>query len=254
MHLVLYMCACNRNKTTERTNSWAQSKKKERFFLCIFMALKGNNSEGSLKSAVTITEKLPIKLDGRNYLSWREQVESVIASRNLKQFLENPRIPMIYENERDRARDILTQEYQLWLVQDQMLVTWLKSSLSAAIFPLVFQCRHSWQLWDTLHQLMVGHVRSEMKNTKKRETQSISEYVATIKGFVDSLVQMGESVSEKEHIEAILEGLPEEYDAMARVIRSRDHHPLLLVESFLLQNEAQIQKSKVLDDGRNRNE
>jgi len=218
------------------------------------MALEGISSGGSSRSAVTISEKLSIELDGRNYLSWKEEVEPILVSYNLKEYVENPIIPIKYVKVRDRVRDNSTQDYQIWHVQDKMLMTWLKSTISTVILPLLYQCDYSWQLWERLHELNVGSFRSELKNTKKMETQSISEYVATIKGFVDSLVKMGESVSEEEHIEAILEGLPEEYDDIAREIRSRDDPPLDLVESFLLQNEERIQKSKVLDDGRNRNE
>ncbi|KAK7342902.1 hypothetical protein VNO80_25860 [Phaseolus coccineus] len=64
--------------------------------------------------------------------------------------------------------------------------------------------------------------------------------------------EMGESVSEQEHIEAILEGLPEEYDAMAYVICTRDNPSITLAESLLLLNEAEIQKQKIPGHGSSR--
>jgi len=234
--------------------------KEERTFLfCIFMANEGNSSGGGpLRTAVTLSEESPIKLDGRNFVAWKHQVEVVMARHNLRQFVENPRIPIRYANESDRSRDIATLEYQLWLVQDQMLATWLKMSLSREMFPLAFDCRHSWQVWDTVYLIraaMATQVRIEMKNTKKMETQSILEYLAIVRGFIDSLVEMGENVSEIEHIGAILEGLPREYDVVVRGLHSRSHPPPLAhVENFLLQHEAHLQKLKADTNARNRNE
>ncbi|KAL9298165.1 hypothetical protein ACSQ67_024061 [Phaseolus vulgaris] len=209
-------------------------------------------------STVIYPRKILIKLDGKNYFSWREQVDANLTSHNLKQFLVNHAIPNRYANESDRAGGIVTKEYKQWFLQDQMLVPWLMPSISIGIFPSVLHCSHLWEVWERVHQHMgsdltlVRHIRSKLKNTKKKETQSISEYVDSIRYVVDCLAEMGESVCEQEHIEAILEGLPEEYDAMAKVIRTRENPSIILAESLLLLNEAQTQKQKIPGRGSSR--
>lgn len=143
---------------------------------------------------------LSIKLDEKNYLLWNQQVEAVIIVHKLHRYVINPLIPMKYASEFDREMDLVTDEYQRWLVQDQMLFTWILSSLSEPILPRVIGCKHSWQLWGTIHKYFhslmkakVRQLRSEMKNTKKG-SRSISEYVLQIKCIADSLIASGESV------------------------------------------------------------
>lgn len=90
--------------------------------------------------------------------------------------------------------DLATDEYQRWLVQDQMLFAWLLFSLSESMLPRVLGCRHSWQVWEKIHnhfhsqmKANVHQLRSELKKVKKG-TQSISEYLLKIKAIVDALV------------------------------------------------------------------
>lgn len=50
-------------------------------------------------------------------------------------------IPPQYASEVDRALDTVSIEYQQWLVQDQMIFTWLLSFFSQAIIPRVIGCK-----------------------------------------------------------------------------------------------------------------
>lgn len=99
-----------------------------------------------------------------------------------------------------------------------MLFTWLLSSLSDSILPRVLGCKHSWEVWDKVHKhfysqlkAKVRQLRSELKSTKKG-TSSINEYVLKIKAIVDSLIAVGDTIIEQDQIDAILEGLPKEYN------------------------------------------
>lgn len=65
----------------------------------------------------------------------------------------------------------------------------------------------------------------------------ISEYLLCIKAIVDSLKEIGDSVSENENIDAIIEGLYEEYNSLVMLIYSRsdtlsvdDNEALLMVQ------------------------
>lgn len=57
----------------------------------------------------------------------------------------------------------------------------------------------------------VRQLCSELKSTKKG-TRSMSEYLLQIKAIVDSLVAIGDPILEQDHIDVILDGLPEEYN------------------------------------------
>lgn len=85
---------------------------------------------------------------------------------------------------------------------------------------------------------------SELKDMKKG-TRLINEYVLRIKPIVDSLVAIGDAVSEQEHIDVILEGLPEAYGLFMMMIYGRVNNPSVIdIESLLLLQEAQHEKFK----------
>jgi hypothetical protein len=87
--------------------------------------LAGNSSEGQSSGTVHFAPKLSIKLDEKNYLLWHQQVEGVIISHKLHRFVVNPQIPAKYDSEAARELDEVSAAYDAWLVQDQMLFTWL---------------------------------------------------------------------------------------------------------------------------------
>lgn len=90
----------------------------------------------------------------------------------------------------------------------------------------------------------VRQLRAELKSTKKG-TKSVSEYVLRIKAIYDSLVSIGDSITEQDQIDAILEGLPEEYGPFIMLIYSRTDSPSVTdLESLLMVQEAQLQKFK----------
>lgn len=95
---------------------------------------------------VTFAHPLSIKLDENNFLLWSQQVEGVIAAHKLHRYVVSPQIPSEFASEADRALNVRTAAYERWLVQDQMLFTWLLSSLSEAFQPRVLGCKHSWQV------------------------------------------------------------------------------------------------------------
>lgn len=66
-----------------------------------------------------------------------------------------------------------------------------------------------------------------------------------IKSIVDSLLDVGDPVSDQDHIDAILEGLPEEYNPFIMVIYGRHGSPSIAdIEALLLVQEAQFDKFK----------
>jgi len=183
--------------------------------------------------AVKIPEEIQAKLKGvENYVSWKEEVRSIIISHNLVRLVEKFLIPEKYENESDRKNDILSKEYEEWLIQDQRLYSWFLSSLSNDLVPMIVRCKHSWELWHTINECMASELKAratalrvQLNNMKK--TGYLVEYLARIQTIVDSLAEAGDPVSEKEHIDTILNGLPEQYNDCATVVRGRWNPPPL---------------------------
>lgn len=84
---------------------------------------------------MSFNPSLSIKLNVQNFLLWKQQVESVITAHKLHRYVVNPVIPQQFTSEANRALGIEYDAYQLWIVQDLMLFTWLLSSLSPSILP-----------------------------------------------------------------------------------------------------------------------
>lgn len=79
--------------------------------------------------------KLSIKLQEKNFLLWNKQVEGVILSHKLHKVVVNPHIPVMFKIDRDRFSNIVSKEYETWIVQDQTLFTWLISIISKVVLP-----------------------------------------------------------------------------------------------------------------------
>lgn len=70
------------------------------------------------------------KLDVSTFLLWRQQVEPVIKSHRLQQFVANPQIPLRFLSKEDREPGIENPAYEAGEQQDQVFLTWLQSTLS----------------------------------------------------------------------------------------------------------------------------
>ena len=88
----------------------------------------------------------------------------------------------------------------------------------------------------------IRQFQSELRNTRKGE-RSISEYLLRIKALIDSLLSIGDPVSIQEHVDVILDGLPEEYDGFITSITSRlEPYSVAKLESLLLLHEAYLER------------
>jgi hypothetical protein len=198
-----------------------------------------------------LTHSLTIKLDDRNFLLWSQQVNGVITAHNLHRFVVNPKIPLQFDSMEARSQGKNSDAYQKWLFRDQTLFTWLLSTLSESVLPRVLSCRHAHEVWDKIHKYFnsvlksrARQLRSELKNSRKL-ARSVNEYLLRIKTIINSLVAVGDVVSEQEHVDAILEGLPEEFNSFVMMIYSRYESPTVEdVEALLLLQEAQFEKFK----------
>ncbi|WJX96151.1 hypothetical protein P8452_77393 [Trifolium repens] len=206
-----------------------------------------NTAKDSSKSG--LTHALTIKLDEKNFLLWNQQINGVITAHNLHRFVVNPEIPLQYASVADRLEGKNSDEYQKWLFKDQTLFTWLLSTISDSVLPRVLNCKHSYEVWDTIHTYFnsvlksrARQLRSELKNTKKL-ARSVSEYLLRIKSIVNSLIAVGDTVSEQEQVDSILEGLPEDFNSFVMMVYSRFEIPKVEdVEALLLLQEAQFEK------------
>jgi histone deacetylase 1/2 len=192
--------------------------------------------------------KVSVKLDEEkdNFLIWRQLVEPVIKSHRLHMFLTRSAIR--------RNAGASNNDFD---EKDQILFSWILSTLSESMLARVIGCTNSKQLWEKLHNFFKNRARakvtryqSELKNIKKKDTESILEYLLRIKILIDYLDFAERPVNLQEHIDAILEGLPEteEYEPFVTLINNRSQSvpcTVQQIEFMLLLHEIRIEVKKV---------
>ncbi|MCI27386.1 hypothetical protein A2U01_0048584, partial [Trifolium medium] len=87
---------------------------------------------------LSFTLRVIEKLGEKNFHLWRQQVEPYINAHDLDDFLVAPQIPPRFLTETDRVTATLNPKYSQWRQRDQMLLSWLQSTLSLVKFSRAF--------------------------------------------------------------------------------------------------------------------
>ncbi|CAA0825571.1 Unknown protein [Striga hermonthica] len=154
------------------------------------------------------------KLTDENHLIWRQQVLTTVRGHGLEGFLDGSSLPptrFIPGAEEDLLQ--VNPEYTSWERQDQLLASWLLSSLSESILISVVGMHTSSQIWKSLEssfstqsKARTMHYRIQLQNLKKG-SMSIREYVNKVKICCDTLAAGGHVVTEQDQIMHVLSGL-----------------------------------------------
>ncbi|RDX67286.1 hypothetical protein CR513_53861, partial [Mucuna pruriens] len=88
----------------------------------------------SSSAPLTFSHSITEKLTEDNFLLWRQQTEPAIKGHHLHSYLLNPRIPSPWEQ------------------HDQLLLSWLQSTLTSSILTQVIGCAHACELWEKFHK------------------------------------------------------------------------------------------------------
>uniref|UniRef100_A0A803NGJ8 Integrase catalytic domain-containing protein n=1 Tax=Cannabis sativa TaxID=3483 RepID=A0A803NGJ8_CANSA len=213
-------------------------------------ALKAKNRDSSDSSPIMFSNNLSVRLNDHNYLLWKQQVLVAIRGNRLLQFIQDTTPPLKFLSDLDQASKNLNPAFVEWDVQDQLLVSWLLSSMSESLLTRMVGCETSRQIWKTLEKYFTLKVSAKilefitkLQNLKKGHL-SLNEYLLRVKQTVDLLASVGEVLTDRDHIAAIFKGLPSEYDTF--VISTNTHlegYSVAEIESLFLASESRIEKS-----------
>ncbi|XP_040868403.1 uncharacterized protein [Glycine max] len=153
------------------------------------------------------------KLNAVNYLFWKSKVEPVICGHHLLHFIQNDvQIPAMFVMIADRDAGHVTEAYHAWEQRDQLLPSWLQSTISASMLCKFIGCTNSWSLWDKIHNYFHAHTNERVRQLRTDlrqisvEAQSVSDFLSAIQNIVHFLVSIGDPISVKEYIDIIIEG------------------------------------------------
>ncbi|KAK9049688.1 hypothetical protein SSX86_031342 [Deinandra increscens subsp. villosa] len=183
----------------------------------------------SMKDLTIVTLPGTLKLTSSNYLAWKTQIEALLYGLDLYKFIDgsHPAPQPIKATDGSSTPD---PNYATWFCQDRLLFGALVGSLSPSIVPLITGASSSRDAWQILAQTYAsptrGHIKQlkhRLKQSTKTPTQSITDYMQTIKSTVDELAILGKKMDDEDVIDIILHGLDQtHYKPIIDAIHARD--------------------------------
>uniref|UniRef100_A0A803PJW7 GAG-pre-integrase domain-containing protein n=1 Tax=Cannabis sativa TaxID=3483 RepID=A0A803PJW7_CANSA len=145
--------------------------------------------------------------------------------------------------------------YLQWRRKDQLLLSWLRSSMTKGILATVACYSTSHSVWKALEQKFASQSKARLLQLKCQLTNlqkgnlSISDYVDKIKSVCDSLAIAGYPVHDFDLILHLLNGLGPEFHSVESSITSRSENlSLEEVQALLMSHESRLERhSTVLD-------
>ncbi|KAJ4761435.1 hypothetical protein LUZ62_071810 [Rhynchospora pubera] len=194
---------------------------------------------------VPITIPIATKLSESNYLTWNSQITPLLHGYNLMRFIESPSP----DPTRTTTSGVLeiNPEYIPWHRQDQLLLGWIRSSLTESIQSQVVSCSSTMDLWQTLQKLFSTNSRAHVLDLK-RQLQSItkgdsscSEYLQRLRHLADELAFAGVPLSNDELVSSAIRGLGSDYNPVVAAVSTTSRlEPFSFVDlrGILLSHEA----------------
>lgn len=69
-------------------------------------------------------------------------------------------ISPMFKMDNDWLASFIFENYEAWNVHDQALFTWLLCMISEAVLPCVISYKHTYEVWDKVH----NYFNSQMKD------------------------------------------------------------------------------------------
>jgi hypothetical protein len=93
-----------------------------------------------------------IKLNNKNYLSWKTQFGPLLKLHKLNGLIDGTTVapPLTIPTSPTDLTPLPNPDYDEWLKKDKMLHSWLLSSLSEDVFPFVIGLQSSHEVWTAL--------------------------------------------------------------------------------------------------------
>ena len=108
-----------------------------------------------------------------------------------------------------------------------MLKSWLLASMSTPFTTRMVGCDFSHQIWKKLEAFFASQIKAKVRQLKTKLSHTkkegfVSSYFLEIKKVVDALISVGAPLEDANQVQAILEGLIEEYAPFITTITSRE--------------------------------
>ncbi|KAK6138122.1 hypothetical protein DH2020_028139 [Rehmannia glutinosa] len=222
-------------------------------------------STGSTSSSFPVIQPqsqiISSKLTENNFLIWRQQVLAAVRGYGLEGYLSGETsAPSKFTKDAETHLLSINPEYMAFQRQDQLLASWLLSSLSDSILALMVGLDSVAEMWQTLETNFSSHSQARQMqyklqlSTMKKGNQSMREFISKVKLCCDALAAAGHKVKDCDQLMHICAGLGSEYDPIVCAITSK-HEPYNLSDAsaLLLSFEARLEATNTVTTDENHN-
>ncbi|KAH9682071.1 retrovirus-related pol polyprotein from transposon RE2 [Citrus sinensis] len=225
------------------------------------MASSSFNSSTHVSSGTSFTFTTPIKLDRTNYTIWKQQVLSSICGNDLESYIDESKLcperflPNRFGSGEASGEDRENPDFIAWKHQDQLLFSWIMSSISLEILSLVVSSQTTLELWKNLEKQFGSesmakkvHLKMLLSNLRKGSL-SMTEYFTKLRTISDGLALAGSPLSNIDLITHLITGLDHSYYLVVVYIEA-NMLTMDLSEAYamLLTHEARLENSKIVDN------
>ncbi|XP_012852928.1 PREDICTED: uncharacterized protein LOC105972513 [Erythranthe guttata] len=168
--------------------------------------------------------QIPLKLTSTNYTSWKFQFHPLLVGFDLLGFIDGTKpcpSPFLSTTE----GEIHNPNYSFWIRQDNLILNAIVGSLSPTLIPFIASAKTSHEAWlilaNTYARPSCGRI-SQLKEHLRiltKGTQSMTEYLQTVKSIADDLAMLNAPINNEDLILKILGGLDDEYKTLSDAIR-----------------------------------
>uniref|UniRef100_A0A5K0V5S1 Retrotransposon Copia-like N-terminal domain-containing protein n=1 Tax=Nymphaea colorata TaxID=210225 RepID=A0A5K0V5S1_9MAGN len=202
-----------------------------------------------LPAPTTIQQYLNIKLTADNFLLWESQFLPLLYY-DLLGFIESSKpCPNQYITSGDEKSQSINLEYELWMKQDQLLLSCIISSMSKTVLAQVVELKTTYEVWIALKRSYAAHSRSRIMQLKEqlqglwKRNLTMDDYFYKAKMLAHQLAVASKPVEGEYLIMHILRGLLQEYSTFKTSLITRvDPISLSDLHSLLLTQETQFKE------------
>lgn len=183
--------------------------------------ISSSSNPPTTDAVILLNIPISTKLTRTNFLAWKSQIEPVLHGYGLHHFLTST---------------FTNPPSQSWTKQDQLILAWLRSSLSETLLGQVVSCTTSSALWTNLQQSFSATSRARLTElwralqTTVKGRSTCTEYLNKMRAIADELSFIGSPVSDEDLVIYVLTGLGSEFNAVVAAATSSRHETLSFSE------------------------
>ncbi|XP_010532351.1 PREDICTED: uncharacterized protein LOC104808376 [Tarenaya hassleriana] len=152
------------------------------------------------------------KLTSTNYFTWSVQVQALLEGYNLESFiLDESVVPSPTVTVDGVVKD--NPVFLPWKQQDRLIFSSLLGALSVTLQPMIARSRYAREAWKTLANYTYGKASRGHLLQLRDQVKRCSK---------DELAMLDKPMDHEDVLEAVLDGLPEEYKPVVDLVNAKD--------------------------------